>query len=88
MHKVRSDGSDRADGADAAAVVLQGVANASDWRDMLREAREVLPRGGRVVLFDKGKPAELSKRLLCSGFHHIEHTAVGRKILSVANKSP
>ena len=65
-----------------AAVIAVDLADADDWEAQLRAWTRVVRDGGAIVLVDRGKPSEASRRALCGGLTEIEQRHAGRAIIT------
>jgi hypothetical protein len=61
-----------------AALVAEGIGQRDDWSRVLGEWSRAVTSGGAIVLVDRAPPAELTRRVLCSGLAEIEQRQVGR----------
>jgi hypothetical protein len=65
-----------------AGLVAAGVGQRDDWSHVLGEWSRAVTSGGTIVLVDRAPPAELSRRVLCSGLAEIEQRQAGRTIIT------
>jgi hypothetical protein len=65
-----------------AAVIGVEVATADGWETTLKEWTRVVRDGGALVLVDRGKAPEASRRALCAGLAEIEQRHVGRVVVT------
>ena len=65
-----------------AAVVGVDISEADDWEATLREWSRIVKDGGAIVLVDKGRAAEASRRALCAGLSEIEQRHAGRAVVT------
>jgi hypothetical protein len=70
------------DAKSVAAVIGIDIANNETWAATLGEWTRVVRDGGAVVLVDKGKPEETSRRALCAGLTEIEQRHAGSRIIT------
>jgi hypothetical protein len=61
-----------------AALIAEGIGQRDDWSQVLGEWSRAVASGGAIVLVDRAPPAELTRRVLCSGLAEIEQRQVGR----------
>jgi hypothetical protein len=65
-----------------AGLVAEGIGQRDDWSLVLGECSRAVASGGPIVLVDRARtraqPAELTRRVLCSGLAEIEQRQVGR----------
>ena len=65
-----------------AAVIAVDVARDNGWQDVLAAWSRVGRDGGAVVLVDRGRAAEVSRRALCAGLSELEQRHVGRAVIT------
>jgi hypothetical protein len=65
-----------------AAVIGSDISEADDWEATLREWSRIVKDGGAIVLVDKGRAAEASRRALCAGLSEIEQRHAGRAVVT------
>ncbi|MBL9017114.1 MAG: hypothetical protein JNL83_23205 [Myxococcales bacterium] len=65
-----------------AAVIGVDLTDADDWEATLREWSRVVKDGGAIVLVDKGRASEASRRALCAGLSEIEQRHAGRAVVT------
>ena len=68
--------------ASLAAVVGTELAVAAGWEDTLRAWSRVIRSGGAIVIVDRGRPFEASRRALCGGLTEIEQRRAGRSLIT------
>jgi SAM-dependent methyltransferase len=64
------------------AVVGVDVAVDDGWEITLREWKRVVRDGGAIVMVDRGRAPEASRRALCSGLTELEQRHAGRAIVT------
>jgi hypothetical protein len=77
----------RADLTDIAEVSLAGIVGTDvtlddDWRHTLRAWARLVRDGGALVLVDRGRATEASRRALCAGLTEIEQRHAGRAVIT------
>lgn len=65
-----------------AAVIGVEVAVSPAWEDTLRAWTRVVRDGGAIVLVDRGKAPEASRRALCAGLTEIEQRTAGSSVVT------
>jgi len=65
-----------------AAAIGVDITDAADWEATLREWSRIVRDGGAIVLVDKGRAAEASRRALCCGLSEIEQRHAGRAVVT------
>jgi hypothetical protein len=65
-----------------AAVIGVEIANDDGWEAALRDWRRVVRDGGAIVMIDRGRAPEASRRALCSGLTELEQRHVGRVVVT------
>ncbi len=65
-----------------AALVVKDLGQGEDWEARTEAWRRSLTDGGLLVSVDKGAAAEVSRRLLCSGFSDLTQVRIGRRMVS------
>lgn len=65
-----------------ACVVGVDVAAGDGWEATLREWSRVVRDGGTIVLVDRGRAPEASRRALCAGLTEIEQRHAGRVVVT------
>jgi hypothetical protein len=65
-----------------AAVVGVDVATDDGWEITLRDWTRVVRDGGTIVMIDRGRAPEASRRALCAGLTEIEQRHAGRVIVT------
>jgi hypothetical protein len=68
--------------ASLAAVIGVDVASDEAWTETLRSWSRVVRDGGALVLVDRGRAPEASRRALCAGLTEIEQRRAGRAIIT------
>jgi hypothetical protein len=68
--------------ASLAAVVGTELAGAAGWEDTLRAWSRVIRSGGAIVIVDRGRPFEASRRALCGGLTEIAQRRAGRSLIT------
>ena len=64
------------------AVVGVDVARDDDWDGTLRAWSRVVRDGGAIVLVDRGRAAEVTRRALCAGLSELEQRHAGRAVIT------
>lgn len=64
------------------AVIGVDVASDDGWEITLRDWTRVIRDGGTIVLVDRGRAPEASRRALCAGLSEIEQRHAGRVIVT------
>ena len=64
------------------AVIGVDIADDDNWKDTLREWNRVVRDGGTVVLVDRGREAEASRRALCAGLCELEQRRAGKTVIT------
>jgi hypothetical protein len=64
------------------AVIGVDVAADDGWELTLRQWRRVVRDGGSIVLVDRGRAPEASRRALCAGLTELEQRHVGRVVVT------
>jgi len=67
------------EGKNIAALVVGNLAQGKDWETRLQAWRRTMVRGATLVSVDRGTAADVSLRLLCSGFTDLIQAKVGRR---------
>jgi hypothetical protein len=65
-----------------AAVVGVGVGTDEAWATTLREWSRVVRDGGALVLVDRARAHEVSRRALCAGLSELEQRHAGRVVVT------
>ena len=65
-----------------AGVVGVDVASREDWEAALRDWSRAVRDGGALVLVDRGRAAEASRRALCAGLTELEQRRAGRLVIT------
>lgn len=65
-----------------AAVVGVGAATDEGWEAKLRDWTRVVRDGGAVVMVDRVRATEASRRALCAGLSELEQRTVGRVVVT------
>jgi hypothetical protein len=65
-----------------AGVIGVDVTTDEDWQPTLREWARVTRDGGAIVLVDRGRAPEASRRALCAGLTELEQRRVGRLVIT------
>ena len=65
-----------------AAVIGIELGEDAQWETTLRAWSRVVRDGGAIVMVDRGKPADASRRALCGGLTELEQRHVGRTIVT------
>ncbi len=65
-----------------AGVIGVDVAVDDGWELTLREWSRVVRDGGAIVLVDRGRAPEASRRALCAGLCELEQRRVGRAVIT------
>ncbi|HEY1555427.1 MAG TPA: hypothetical protein VGF94_11400 [Kofleriaceae bacterium] len=65
-----------------AAVVAVDVASDDGWELALRDWRRVVRDGGTIVMVDRGRAPEASRRALCAGLGQLEQRRAGRVVVT------
>lgn len=76
------------DSLELAAVVVGNLGQGQDWETRAEAWRRSLASGGMLVSVDKGPAAEVSRRMLCSGFSNLTQVRVGRRLVTCGNLVP
>ncbi|MGE5186294.1 MAG: hypothetical protein ACM31C_29770 [Acidobacteriota bacterium] len=63
-------------------VVATDVAVDDGWELSLREWKRVVRDGGAIVLVDRGRAPEASRRALCAGLTELEQRRAGRVVVT------
>jgi hypothetical protein len=64
------------------AVIGVGAASGDAWEATLAAWSRVVRDGGAVVMVDRARAAEASRRALCAGLSELEQRAVGRVVVT------
>ena len=64
------------------AVVGVDITEDDAWHDTLREWTRVTRDGGAIVLVDRGRDAEASRRALCAGLSELEQRHAGKTVIT------
>ena len=64
------------------AVIVVDVAADRAWEDTLRGWCRLVRDGGALVLVDRGRAVEATRRALCAGLTEIEQRHVGRAVVT------
>lgn len=73
---------DELEPASLAAVIGVELGEDAAWEQTLRAWVGAVRDGGAIVMVDRGKPAEASRRALCGGLTELEQRHVGRTIVT------
>ncbi|MEO8701080.1 MAG: hypothetical protein ABI867_13610 [Kofleriaceae bacterium] len=65
-----------------AAVIGVDVASDEAWETTLRAWSRIVRDGGAVVLVDRGRAPEASRRALCAGLTELEQRHAGRAVIT------
>jgi hypothetical protein len=65
-----------------AAVIGVEIAVDDGWEITLREWSRVVRDGGAIVMIDRGRAPEATRRALCAGLTEIEQRRVGRSVIT------
>ena len=65
-----------------AGVVGVDVAADDGWELTLRDWKRIVRDGGAIVMLDRGRAPEASRRALCSGLTELEQRHVGRVVVT------
>ena len=65
-----------------AGVIGVDIAIDDGWELALRDWRRVVRDGGAIVLVDRGRAPEASRRALCAGLSELEQRHVGRVVVT------
>ena len=65
-----------------AAVIGVDVALDDGWELALRDWQRVVRDGGAIVMIDRGRAPEASRRALCAGLSELEQRHVGRVVVT------
>jgi hypothetical protein len=65
-----------------AAVIAVDVTTDDEWQTALRDWSRVVRDGGAIVLVDRGRAPEASRRALCGGLTELEQRRAGRLIVT------
>jgi hypothetical protein len=65
-----------------AAVVALDIADTDGWHEQLAAWTRVVRDGGAIVLVDRGRAPEASRRALCGGLTELEQRRVGRVVVT------
>ena len=65
-----------------AGVIGVDVSVRDDWEAALREWARVVRDGGVLVMLDRGRAAEASRRALCAGLTELEQRHAGRLVVT------
>jgi hypothetical protein len=68
--------------ASLAAIVGVDIARDDAWQDTLAAWARVVRDGGAIVLVDRGRPAEATRRALCGGLSELEQRHAGRAVIT------
>ena len=68
--------------ASLAAVIGVDVSTAADWQATLHAWARVVRDGGALILVDRGRPHDASRRALCAGLTEIEQRQAGRAVIT------
>jgi hypothetical protein len=71
-----------------AAVVVGSLGKGPDWESRAIAWRATLAPGGQLISIDRGGSAEVSRRLLCSGFSDLSQVRVGRRVVTCGHLGP
>ena len=63
-------------------VVGVDIAADDGWELTLREWRRIVRDGGAIVMVDRGRAPEASRRALCAGLTELEQRHVGRVVVT------
>ncbi len=63
-------------------VVALDISDDDGWELSLREWRRVVRDGGVIVLVDRGRAPEASRRALCAGLTELEQRRAGRVVVT------
>jgi hypothetical protein len=70
------------DAGELAGLIGVDVTTRDDWEATLREWSRVIRDGGALVLVDRGRAAEASRRALCAGLTELEQRHAGRLVIT------
>lgn len=73
---------DTVEPASLAAVVGVELAVNADWPKTIERWSRVVRDGGAIVIVDRGKPYDASRRALCGGLAEIEQRQSGRAVVT------
>ena len=65
-----------------AGVVGVHVADDDGWEITLRDWKRIVRDGGAIVMIDRGRAPEASRRALCAGLTELEQRHVGRVVVT------
>ena len=65
-----------------AAAILEDITIDDGWSATLRAWSRVVRDGGAVILVDRGRATEASRRALCSGLSELEQRHAGRVVIT------
>jgi len=65
-----------------AAVIGVDIARDDAWADTLRAWTRVVRDGGAIVLVDRGRATEVTRRALCAGLSELEQRHAGRAVIT------
>jgi len=65
-----------------AGVIGVDIAADDGWELALRDWRRVVRDGGAIVMIDRGRAPEASRRALCAGLGELEQRHVGRVVVT------
>jgi hypothetical protein len=63
-------------------LVALGIADDDAWHAKLEAWSQVVRDGGAIVLVDRGRAAEVSRRALCGGLTELEQRRAGRVVVT------
>jgi hypothetical protein len=63
-------------------VVGVDLATDDDWARVLRDWKRTVRDGGAIVMVDRGRAPEASRRALCAGLTELEQRHVGRVVVT------
>jgi len=65
-----------------AGVVGVDIASDDGWEITLRDWKRIVRDGGAIVMVDRGRAPEASRRALCAGLSELEQRHVGRVVVT------
>jgi hypothetical protein len=65
-----------------AAVIGVDISADADWQATLRTWSGAVRDGGAIILVDRGRPHDASRRALCAGLTEIEQRHAGRAVIT------
>jgi hypothetical protein len=68
--------------ASLAAIVGVDIARDDGWQDTLAAWSRVVRDGGAIVLVDRGRTTEATRRALCAGLSELEQRHAGRAVIT------